>query len=198
MADTRRSCVPVNERCNARAAVEDAPMADAPVLRPVNKRRNARATTGDDPVADAPVLRLDGVSKSFGGLEVIPGSVVRRGARPAHRADRPQRRGQVHRLQPDQRRVSGHGRADPCQRGGHHRRTVPPADAPRGVAELPEHPARLAPHGSGERPDRADAPASSSWPRSCIPCAPPGGPAGRGRRRTRWNGPDWRSLPAAR
>ena len=47
MADTRRSCVPVNERCNV------------------------RATAGDDPVADAPVLRLDGVSKSFGGLEVI-------------------------------------------------------------------------------------------------------------------------------
>ena len=37
----------------------------------MNERRNAWATAGDDPVADAPVLRLDGVSKSFGGLEVI-------------------------------------------------------------------------------------------------------------------------------
>ena len=45
MADTRRSGVRVNERRNARAAVEDTPMADALVLRP---REQAAQRTGDD------------------------------------------------------------------------------------------------------------------------------------------------------
>ena len=162
----------------------------------MNKRRNARATTGDDPVADAPVLRLDGVSKSFGGLEVIRDLSfdVARGQRTALIGPNGAGKSTVFNL------ISG---VYPVTAGRIHVNGEDITGVPsrlrmrRGVSRSFQN-IRLVSHLTVlENVLIGQTPRIFKLARSCIPCAPPGGPAGRGRRRTRWNGPDWRSLPGS-
>ena len=98
-------------------------------------------------------------------------SQLRGAARGLHRADRPERRRQEHRLQPDHRRLSARRRPHPARRHRYFPRAVAPAHPPRRRAQLPEYPADAAFDGARERFD---------WPAlpQCRParCAAAGQP----------------------
>ncbi len=85
------------------------------------ERSRERRCAGRGGAMSEPVLEAQGLEKAFGGVKAVDGVSFARRGRAAAGADRAERRGQDHLLQPAQRPAPARCRARRLGRTGHHR-----------------------------------------------------------------------------